>query len=214
MYEKQTLNRVTEKIRSSVPPGSPAPKLIIITKNQHVEKILPYYELGHRDFGENRHKEALEKIDQLPKDISWHFVGHLQSNKVKQVVGKFVLIHSVDSLKLMKKINSRAEDLEIKQNILLEVNVSRESSKYGFSPDRLIDALSASKVLENVNVIGLMTMAPLGANEKELREIFSSLKRMKEKNRLRELSMGMSDDYPVAVSEGSTMVRIGRALFR
>ncbi|MFH1447797.1 MAG: YggS family pyridoxal phosphate-dependent enzyme [Candidatus Micrarchaeota archaeon] len=190
------------------------PKLIVVTKNRTPETILSCYKLGLRDFGENRIQEAMKKIEHLPRDINWHFIGHLQSNKAKDVVGKFVLIHSVDSLKLLEKIDGKAKELGITQDVLLEVNVSGEKSKYGFKQSEVSGVMRKAKALDNTKVIGLMTMAPYGATTEGLHLIFGSLRRLSDELGLEELSMGMSDDFEVAIEEGATILRIGRAIFQ
>lgn len=208
------IEKVRTRIRKSLPARANEPLLIAVTKGRTPETILPYYGAGIRDFGENRAQEALVKIQKLPTDIRWHFIGHLQSNKVKDVLGKFFLIHSVDSLALLRKINSQAEELNLTQDVLLEVNVSEEKTKYGFrGEDEVKGVLELSSQLTHVRILGLMTMAPYGADENELRRVFSSLRRMRDRLGLTHLSMGMSDDFGIAVQEGATMLRIGRALF-
>lgn len=189
------------------------PLLVAVTKGQSVETIMGYYSAGLKDFGENRVQESVLKIKALPKDIRWHFIGHLQSNKVKEAVGKFVLIHSVDSPKLLERINSVAFALKTVQDVLLEVNVGGEKTKQGFLAEEVFGVIEKSKALENIRVLGLMTVAPYGADEKELRRIFGTLVKLRDGFGLKELSMGMSDDFEIAVSEGATIIRIGRALF-
>ena len=210
---KERLDSILARVKASLPLNSKPPILIGVTKGHLPDRILNYYNLGIRDFGENRVQEALPKLEALPKDIRWHFIGHLQSNKVKDVVGKFKLIHAADSLKLLEKINSRAAELRIIQDVLIEVNVSGEETKYGFRAGEVLGVLESAKGLPNVRVLGLMAMAPYGTKETGLHRVFGSLRELAATSNLPELSMGMSDDFEIAVSEGATMIRIGRALF-
>jgi PLP dependent protein len=211
--QSERLESIRARIIASLPPGSKEPLLVVVTKGRSPEEILEFHSLGVRDFGENRVLEALPKIKALPKDIRWHYIGHLQSNKANEVVGKFALIHSVDSPKLLEKINSRAKELGIIQNILLEVNISGESTKFGLKPNEAKPLLEKAGPLLNVRVLGLMAMAPYGAKEGDARGIFGSLRELAHSVGLIGLSMGMSDDFEIAVSEGATIIRIGRALF-
>ncbi len=211
-HPKEKLDSLHSQIRTALPPGSREPRLIGVTKTKSPEEILEFYNLGMRDFGENKLQEALPKAEALPKDIRWHFIGHLQSNKVKGAVGKFKLIHSADSIKLLEKINARAQELGIIQDVLLEVNVSREQTKFGLRASEVKDVLDKTRTLANIRVLGLMTVAPYGSSEPELRRVFSSLRELARSLNLPELSMGMSDDFEIAVKEGATMIRIGRAL--
>lgn len=191
------------KIRDDIGPDV---SLVCVTKQVPIEDILEAISCGINIIGESRVEEALEKWDKLPKGISWHLVGHLQSRKVKDAVRIFDLIHSVDSAHLAEEINKRAGAIGKIQDILLEVNISGETSKYGFKPEdvRLV-------ALPNVRVLGLMTMAPQTGDP---RPVFRRLKRMADDLGLKYLSMGMSQDYMAAVEEGSNMVRIGTAIFR
>ena len=200
------------------------PKIIGVTKYFGLNAILRGYEAGLRDFGESRVVDASKKIDALPDEIrknsTFHFIGHLQTNKAKKAVEYFDYIHSVDSLKLAKVISEAAKDLNKTQKILLQVNNAEEEQKSGYSKDELIQELPEILKLENIEIVGLMNMAPLGAPESELTQIFSELKIFRDtlekdfKIELPELSMGMSDDYEIAVKEGATMIRIGRKLFK
>ena len=210
---KEKFDSILARVKAVLPPNSKNPLLIGVTKSHSPDQILAYYNLGLRDFGENTVQEALPKIEALPKDIRWHFIGHLQSNKVKEAVGKFKLIHAIDSLKLLEKTGSRARELGIIQDVLLEVNISGEETKHGLKTGEVKGVLESSKTLPNIRVLGLMTMAPYGAKEEELHRIFGSLRELAASHNLPELSMGMSDDFEIAVAEGATMIRIGRALF-
>ena len=187
--------------------------LVAVTKGVTVEAIREAVSAGIRYFGENRVQEAEAKraeLRDLPGEVTWHMVGHLQTNKVKTALRLFDIIHSVDSLLLAEAISRRAAS---RQPIFLEVNVSREPSKYGFSLNELTDQHRAIAALPNIEVKGLMTVAPQVENAEDVRPIFSRLRQAAQALDLRELSMGMSDDFEVAIEEAATHVRIGRALF-
>lgn len=199
-------------------------KLVAVSKTKPKEHILELYNKGQKIFGENRVQEIVEKEKALPKDIEWHFIGHLQTNKVK-VLAPFVhLIHSVDSLKLLKEINKQAKKEERIINCLLQFHIAQEYSKFGFSQKEIIEDLNSAEFaqFENVKIIGVMGMATFTddleqvRNEfKNLKNIFDQLKKkffMKEPS-FQEISMGMSGDYKIALEEGSTMVRIGSLIF-
>jgi hypothetical protein len=193
--------------------------VIAVTKTVGVEVIAQSVALGQVDFGENRVQEFLGKYGLFP-DVRWHFIGTLQTNKVKDVVGRAHLIHSVDSCRLLDEIGKRAASAGVVQPLLLQVNVSGEESKHGFAPSDVYDALLEASAMESVLVRGLMTIAPLGRAE-DARWVFRELKELRDSLRelplngveLDELSMGMTSDFRVAIEEGSTMVRVGRALF-
>jgi len=185
--------------------------LIVASKYFSVEQILTLYKEGQRDFGENKVQDALKKIEALPKDIHWHFIGHLQKNKVGKIIGLFDLIHSVDSFELASKISDRSEKV---QPILLRVNTSKEATKMGFTKDELLKVLSSIENLPKVDVKGLMTMAPLSDNPEDVKGAFSALREIKDtlKKESWHLSMGMSQDFVPAIEAGSNYVRIGRRL--
>lgn len=205
-----TISENIFKIRNIIGPNV---GLVCVTKNIPVEKIIEAISCGVDIIGESRVEEALEKYDKLPKGISWHLIGHLQTRKVKDAVRIFDLIHSVDSVHLAQEINKRAGAIGKIQDILLEVNISGEPTKYGFNPQEVGSAIDEIKKLPNVRVLGLMTMAPLVDDPELTRPIFRKLKKMADGFGLIHLSMGMSNDYMVAVQEGATMVRIGSAIF-
>ena len=191
--------------------------LICVSKTVDAPTISCAYELGERVFGENRPQALTEKYPALPEDINWHLIGHLQTNKVKYVVGKAVLIHSVDSLHLAEEINSRAKKMGIVQNILLEVNISGEESKYGLTIEEIPTIIKSISTMENLCFKGFMTMAPLEAPKEEIRSIFSRAKELFDSYRpigAEVLSMGMSGDFEIAIEEGATHVRIGRSIFK
>lgn len=188
-------------------------KLIAVSKTRTIEEILEAYNVGIRDFGENHVQELVKKRELLPKDIRWHMIGHLQTNKVKDLLKDSVyLIHSVDSIKLAKEINKRSNT---KQDILLEVNIGEEESKYGFKPsfDELKKVLDEIKELENINVVGLMCVAPNTDHPINNKKYFDKLRILNEKLGLKVLSMGMSNDYDVAIKCGSTYIRVGTKIF-
>ena len=188
-------------------------KLIAVSKTRTIEEILEAYNVGIRDFGENHVQELVKKREVLPKDIRWHMIGHLQTNKVKDLLKDSIyLIHSVDSIKLAKEINKRSS---IKQDILLEVNIGEEESKYGFKPsfDELKKVLDEIKDLNNINVVGLMCVAPNTDNPIDNKKYFDKLRLLNDKLGLKVLSMGMSNDYDVAIKCGSTYIRVGTKIF-
>lgn len=198
-------------------------KIIAVTKYFGLKAMKAGYEAGIRDFAESRAIESIKKIEQLPQDIrensTFHFIGHLQTNKAEKVVKFFDVIHSVDSLKLASVISTAACSLNKREKILLQVNNAGEEQKFGYTKEQLKKELSDIIKLEGIEVIGLMNMAPLGACEDELTRLFRDVRQFRDELanefhiKLDNLSMGMSDDYKVAVKEGATMVRIGRKLF-
>ncbi len=216
-------NAITERIEfinSTIAPYNP--KIVAVTKYSDESLILEYYEAGLRDFGENRVQVALEKINKLPKEVRensrFHLIGHLQTNKVKDAVGVFHLIHSVDSLKLAKAISKEAEKKGLEQKILLQVNNAHEEQKFGFDTDELLNCMDELLSLPSLKIEGLMNIAPLSQDEDYLRNLFKNIKTLKDKIeldykvKLKELSMGMSNDYRIAAEEGSTIIRLGRIL--
>ena len=195
--------------------------LIAVSKTKPVTMLQEIYELGIRDFGENKVQELSEKYSQLPNDIKWHQIGHLQTNKVKQVIDKATLIHSVDSVRLAQAIEKEAEKKDIIVDILIEVNVAEEESKYGFKVEEVIPAIEVIATFPHVRIQGLMTIAPFVENPEENRSIFARLQKLSvdiaHKNidnvSVDILSMGMTNDYQVAIEEGATMVRVGTGIF-
>lgn len=198
-------------------------RLVAVSKTKPVEDILELYNLGQRDFGENYVQELVEKAAQLPKDICWHFIGHLQTNKVKLIASFVQLIHGVDSLKLLKEINKEAIKNNRVIDCLLQVHIAQEETKFGFDEEELHSAINelANLKIVNVKVSGLMGMASFTDDISKVRREFQKLKRIidfwnksqSSNLRLQTLSMGMSSDYKIAIEEGSTMVRIGSLLF-
>lgn len=203
---------------------NPACLLVAVSKTHPVDAIREAYELGVRDFGENKVQELEEKQAALPKDIRWHFIGHLQSNKVKYIATFIYLIHGVDSLKLLTEINKQAEKCGRVINCLLQVYIAKEESKFGLDEKELEDLIrsEAVKNMKNIKVLGLMGMATFTDNEEIVRQEFRYLKSIFDKLKskelpsnfdLKEISMGMSGDYIIAQEEGSTIIRIGTAIF-
>ena len=187
--------------------------LIAVSKTKPVEMIKEAYDAGIRDFGENHVQEILEKIDKLPNDIRWHMIGHLQTNKVKEIIDKVYLIHSVDTVKLANYINKEATKKKIIVNILLEINIANEETKYGFKIDELDEALKEIKDLQNIKIKGLMCVAPNTENPSENQKYFHIMKELKKKYNLEILSMGMSNDYLYALKEGTNYIRVGTKIF-
>lgn len=196
-------------------------RLIAVSKTKPSGLMLEAYEHGCRAFGENYVQELVQKFDEMPPDTEWHMIGHLQRNKVKYVVGRAALIHSVDSLRLAQEINDRSEKMGVVTGILAEVNVAGEENKYGFKPEEVSAFACEMSHLKSIEMRGLMTSAPYVKDPEEnrrffrlLREIFIDIDKKNIDNvKMRELSMGMTGDYKVAVEEGATMVRVGTAIF-
>ena len=192
---------------------------VAVSKTKPIEEITKIYDLGHRNFGENKVQELEFKYESLPKDIKWHMIGHLQSNKVKKVIPKVSLIHSVDSLKLLKTINKESKKIDKTMDCLIQVNISNENSKFGFIKKELEflnqDFLNDFKYIK---IRGLMGMASFTNNEKQIRKEFQYLKEIFDDfntslDDFNILSMGMSNDYNIALEYGSNMVRIGSKIF-
>ena len=192
---------------------------IAVSKTKPKEDIEKIYNLGHRDFGENKVQELEYKYNNLPQDINWHMIGHLQSNKVRKVIPIVSLIHSVDSLKLLKVIDKESRKFDKVTNCLIQVNISKESSKYGFE-DRELDFLNQETINEykNIKFKGLMGMASFTKDESIIKNEFNNLKNIydnirKEIDDFNILSMGMSNDYKIALESGSNMIRVGSKIF-
>lgn len=196
-------------------------RVIAVTKTIEVDRIKNVYEYGLRDMGENRVQELLEKYDRLPADCNWHLIGHLQTNKVKYIIDKVEMIHSVDSIELAKEISSRAVRQGRKIDILLQVNVAGEDTKFGISPEEVEEYVGIISRMSNISLRGLMTIAPYTHDPQEIRPVFRYLYNIyidiKRKNidnvNMDYLSMGMSNDFEVAIEEGSNIVRIGTSIF-
>ena len=214
---KTNLNDILNKI----PQGT---RLVAVSKFHPADAIMLAYETGHRIFGESRVQELNEKYEKLPKDIEWHFIGHLQTNKVKYIVPYISMIHAVDSFKLLEEINRQASKADRVIPCLLEVHIAKEESKYGFSFDECRKMLNEAswKDLKNVSINGIMGMATFTDNQEEIKQEFHRLhsffdemkkKHFEENDEFRELSMGMSEDYTIAIEEGSTLIRVGSKIF-
>ena len=194
--------------------------LIAVSKTKPVEDMLTLYNSGHRDFGENYVQELIEKEKQLPKDIRWHFIGHLQTNKVKQIISFVHLIHGVDSFKLLKEINKQSEKINKVTNCLLQVHTAQEETKFGLDDEELNEVIQEfnNLTMKHVNVDGLMGMASFTNDETQVRKEFNYLKSLQTKLStvnfpLSILSMGMTADYKIAIEAGSTMIRVGSLIF-
>jgi len=230
MIPPETIRRNLEEVRGRIAEaarrsGRPAEavRLVAVTKLVGPGEARALWECGVRDLGENRVQEALRKMDALADlPVEWHMVGRLQTNKAKKVVGAFRLIHSVDSLRLARALDEAAGRRGLSVEALVEVNVSGEPTKAGFQPADLAPALEEMAGLRNLRITGLMTMAPLVADPEDTRPIFARLRELRDACsarlspdlNLRHLSMGMTQDYQVAIEEGADIVRIGTALFR
>ena len=194
-------------------------RLLAVSKTYPAEMIKLAYDSGQRMFGENKVQELEVKAPALPKDIEWHLIGHLQSNKVAKAVEFAAYIHAVDSIKLIDRIDRIAGEKNKTPKILLEVNISGEASKFGITTKEIEVLAETALKCENLELVGLMTMAPFGADENELSSVFSSLRKLRDLLQkkynvtLPELSMGMSSDFAIAIKEGSTIVRIGTSIF-
>lgn len=199
-------------------------KLVCVSKFHSNNKIMDAYNAGERIFGESKVQEMCDKHETLPKDIQWHFIGHLQTNKIKYIVPYVELIHGVDSIKLLEEINKQAQKSDRKVKCLLQIHIANEDTKFGFTAEELVDFLKQDilKNFEHVSVCGLMGMATFTDNKIQIRNEFKSLKSLfdtvkmeffENKPEFKEISMGMSDDFQIAIDEGSTMVRIGGSIF-
>jgi PLP dependent protein len=210
------------KISEQLPEGV---QLVAVSKFKPVEMLMEAYEAGFKVFGENYVQELVDKYEQMPKDIKWNFIGHLQSNKVKYIAPFVSLIHSVDSFKLLKEINKQAEKNERVIDCLLQVYIAQEDTKTGIDEAELFELLKSEAFLslKNIRIVGLMGMSTFTENMDQVKTEFKSLKTIFDKIReenigdlgadFKEISMGMSGDWPLAVAEGSTMIRVGSAIF-
>lgn len=221
---KEKLAVVEEKIRLACERSGRNERevtLVCVSKTKPMEMIEEAYGCGKREFGENKAQEMKEKQEMLPKDIRWHFIGHLQTNKIKYILGRVCLIHSVDSLHLAQAIERECEKRGLEADVLVEVNVAQESSKFGLSLEDTLELVQEIANLSHLHIKGLMTIAPFVENPEENRGIFRQLKKLsvdiEAKNidnvDMSVLSMGMTGDYEVAVEEGATHVRVGTGIF-
>ena len=195
--------------------------LIAVSKTKPVEMLQEIYDAGVRDFGENKVQEICEKYDKMPNDIRWHMIGHLQRNKVKYIIDKVDLIHSVDSVRLAETIDKEAKKHDLTANILVEVNVAKEDTKFGVLPEELDAMIDEISRFSNICVRGLMTIAPFVKNAEENRAVFARLRKLSvdiagkniDNVTMGFLSMGMTNDYEIAVEEGATLIRVGTGIF-
>lgn len=221
---KENLAQVRDNIKRACEKAGRNPEevtLISVSKTKPVSLLEEAYAAGSRDFGENKVQEIMDKYPQLPEDVHWHMIGHLQRNKVKYIIDKVSLIHSVDSLRLAQEISSQAQKKRVDIDILVEVNVAGEESKFGISREETLQMIEEMSILPRVHVKGLMTIAPFVTNPEDNREYFRQIRELAvdigRKNidnvNMSVLSMGMTGDYMVAIEEGATMVRVGTGIF-
>ncbi|MGI6033156.1 MAG: YggS family pyridoxal phosphate-dependent enzyme [Coriobacteriales bacterium] len=221
---KENLANVMERIAAACARAGRDPKdvtLLAVSKKKPLEDIVALEEQGQRAFGENYVQELRDKYDELGDSVEWHFIGHLQRNKVKYLIGKVALIHSVDSLRLAEQIEKEAAKNGYDVDVLMEVNIAHEESKWGFTEDDAIDAARAIGELSHVHLKGLMTSAPITEDAETNRVYFKALAELARQIdtehfpnvQMDELSMGMTKDFEVAVEEGATIVRVGTAIF-
>lgn len=221
---KENLQKVHENIKIACEKAGRDPKevtLISVSKTKPVSMLEEAYASGSRDFGENKVQEIMDKYPQLASDIRWHMIGHLQRNKVKYIIDKAALIHSVDSLRLAQEISSQAGKRQLEMDILIEVNIAGEESKFGIPYEETISLIEEISVLPHIHIKGLMTIAPFVANPEDNRKYFRKIRELsvdiEQKNidnvTMSVLSMGMTGDYMVAIEEGATMVRVGTGIF-
>lgn len=221
---KRNIESVLERIEKAAQKSNRNPqeiKLIAVSKNVEPERINLAFEYGLKDFGENRVQELLKKFDFVNPEINFHMIGHLQTNKVKYLIDKVLSIQSVDSIKLAKEIDKRFGEKQKNIDVLIQIHTAKEETKFGLNPEELEQFLIEARELKNLNFIGLMTIGTFTDDEKEIRRCFSLLRKLREDYShfksenidLRELSMGMTSDFEIAIEEGSTILRIGTAIF-
>jgi pyridoxal phosphate enzyme (YggS family) len=209
MDVKANLNTILQSIPKEV-------TLVAVSKTKQNSAIIEAYQIGQRIFGENKVQELVQKFEELPKDINWHMIGHLQTNKVKYIAPFVSLIHGVDSVKLLKEINKRAKQNNRVIDCLLQVHIATESTKFGFDISEVNEAINSTNEYQNIRIVGLMGMATFTDNKLQVIQEFSGLKTVFDtvKNEhITTLSMGMSGDYQLAIEQGSNMVRVGSAIF-
>jgi pyridoxal phosphate enzyme (YggS family) len=216
-----TIKKNIDNFKSSIPEHV---KLVAVSKTKPIEDLMEAYEAGHKILGENKAQELKDKQPQMPDDVEWHFIGHMQTNKVKYIAPFVSLIHSVDRFKVLKEINKQAKKNERIISCLLQFHIAEEDTKFGFDWEEVKEMLEsvAFTELKNIKVIGVMAMATFTENKDQIRREFKQLKqyfdRLKqdyfsEANDFTEISMGMTNDYQIAIEEGSTMIRVGSAIF-
>lgn len=223
-YLKENFQSVEARIQAACDRAGRSRKevtLIAVSKTKPVEMLQTIYDAGSRDFGENKVQEMCDKIELLPTDIRWHMIGHLQTNKVKYIVGRVSLIHSVDSLHLAQEIEKQAAKLDVIVPILIEVNIAEEESKFGIHKEETISLVREVATLPHIRIQGLMTIAPYVENPEDNRAYFRGIKQLSvdiareniDNVSMDCLSMGMTGDYEAAIEEGATMVRVGTGIF-
>ena len=205
----------TKKIRALIPKSV---ELVAVSKTKSNEEIMEAYDIGHRVFGENKVQDMTTKSESLPKDIQWHMIGHVQTNKVKYMAPYVDLIHGVDSFKLLKEVNKQAAKNERTISCLLQIHIAEEATKFGLSPEECKEVIIQAEALENITIKGLMGMATFTDNVSQIEREFKTLKELYEylKSDNKDfdiLSMGMSGDYEIAIKEGSNMIRVGSKIF-
>lgn len=221
---KENLDQVQENIKKACKNSNRMTEdvtLIAVSKTKPVSMLMEAYEWGCREFGENKVQELVDKYEIMPKDIKWHMIGHLQRNKVKYIVDKAALIHSVDSLKLAQEISKEALKKQVQVSILIEVNVAGEESKFGVKPEDAEKLIRQVALLPGINIKGLMTIAPYVDVPEENRQYFEQLKQLSvdinckniDNVSMNVLSMGMTGDYMVAIEEGASCIRVGTGIF-
>lgn len=221
---KDNLNDIRQQINEACVKANRLPEevtLIAVSKTKPISMLEEVYHCGCRHFGENKVQELVEKYEALPKDIVWHMIGHLQTNKVKYIIDKVSYIHSVDSIRLAQVISNEAKKRNVTMNIFIEVNIAMEQSKFGVLKEDAFALVKEISQLPNIKIVGLMAIAPYVVNSEDNRQYFVNLRELcvdiRNKNldnvTMNELSFGMSGDYLVAISEGSTFVRVGTSIF-
>lgn len=214
-----TISAHIEEIKKELPPST---RLVAVSKFKPAEDIMEAYNSGLREFGENRPQEMQMKAQTLPQDIKWHFIGHLQTNKVKMIIDKAYLIHSIDSVKLAQEIDRQASLRSITKDCLLQIHIAMEETKQGFTSAEIRESIDLLKSLKNIRICGVMGMASYVSETDQIRKEFATLKSefdflkenfFSDSECFKEISMGMSGDYRIAIEEGSTIVRIGTGIF-
>ena len=218
----ENLERVRDQIAQATTKAGRATddiELVAITKTHPAEEVREAIEAGQKLFGESRLQEARVKIPELPSNLRWHFVGHLQKNKIRHALPLFELFHSVDSIALAQEMNRIADEQGMHPRVLLEVNVAGEGSKFGFAPEKLRAEMESLLALPRLSILGLMTIPPFAEEAEASRKYFVELRELRDRLQtgfhvdLGQLSMGMTNDFPIAVEEGATLVRVGTAIF-
>ncbi len=225
MSIRENIDDILKKVESTCKKTGRNPKditVIAVSKTVDAQRAKEAVEAGINNLGENRVQELVDKYEELKgTDVKWHMIGHLQKNKVKYIIDKTVLIHSVESLELSEEINKRAEKNNFTANVLIELNIGEEESKFGINEERVYDFIKSMEKFNNIKVLGLMTVAPFCENPEDVRWVFKKMKNiydeistMNLKNvQMKYLSMGMTNDYEIAIEEGSNIIRIGTAIF-